>query len=1453
MKKKVFSKLLMVALVATVGAFTSCKDYDDDINDLRSQINGMNTSVTTLVDSKISGVSSTVSTLQSQLADVKTAYAAADAALQKAIDEAKATGSQNATTITSLQGQLAQLDAAKANLENAIATLQAALTEANTTLKTHGESIANLIAADKTLENAINTATANASNALTEAQKAQATASENASNLVKANAEIAALQKTVADNLTSVNAAIETAVADLKGQIATLNGKVAELSTTAAKNEANITTILAKLTSLEGTDKDLLSKIETVNKELAEKIQKNLDEITKIKDVTIAEVRNAMTGEAKAAVAEAMKNALDDYLTTEDVEELIAAAKSENQSLIEALTEKVKQDSTDIRNYVDVEFLQVVKELIAAEKEETTAGSIAAAYKTADETLQKNINTVSGDLAALAEIVKGTEDAQGLVGKITEVQAMLSSENGLSQVGQSILASEEFASAVSQAVGEINGEVLNMITSISLFGNQHHNDDVSDNYYSEYWQFNHELSFLYTTEYNNVFPKKDDFVFNDKLFVNTDKNYTFVQGTLRTESDSILVRVSPVTARLTPSNVILLDSKGNDIVNSGLIQIESVHKYDGLLTTTRAAAESGLWVIKFKLAEGDNGEAFEKAALTKVNGAQNQILYAVGARNTESAADRYVVSEYDLTLNWAPSARVTTFTVNGISIDQLKNRYNYCEDGSRSDILKQGSTTQGQHPELIWLQERVNGVWTDAAYTTVKASGNGQNAGDPRFETSLNYNSYPYNNDDRQTRNVLKVLPGEDISIVYDNTGNKRIKGFYVTLDADFALESAPSEYNAWTSYEYENVGYALQNNGVFTGEFVPATMQDGNSGKIVIKNTKNVLHDIIGFRVYAVNLDGTLVDPDGRAFYVYVGEDLTANEIATVNVTTTVQTPSAIPGSENRGSKTFTQGLFTENQYQYANGYIRWDFMWGENNPAVLANDNATLTYPLANNYRTSYDANGNYWSVPFYSLFNLEFRNGNNDNQWQSLGNTSYVSANSNNILSPYTNAVRAQIKDAARLLDGETYTIKAVALRYGNYEDNNQTYTRFLDTVQVVNIKIKKNVPTSLPSKFKIRANQLANNRTLNVYVKPVQGSYNVANYAANAQPMSTNNSYWQVANAGNFNYVADVKPYDFADIFTGLTTGNENNLVWDQNYVFEVTKSDIGNKSIFVGYDYQPSGSNVAVWGFGTAPWNSEATTSQAYSLPAVHKSYVDDNTEKLVKISYIYRNISLTKNANGTANGPKDFTRTLETVDPDAEQSAFYVKFNCALNIPSIGKMNNNQIVSTQADAWTKYDGDSDAHKAQVKTYNNRFVTSYESDYTLSLDQLVLNPQQIPGLKHSTAEKAGHIGILLTKTYEPTNYSWAEDYSYITLKDLFNNGVLKRGSISLNTTDYYTASWTNNDITLRRVRSYDAFLASDLQSDVPHTVTINVEDVFGHKFAYSFTVTMKKPAMHARQK
>jgi hypothetical protein len=38
---------------------------------------------------------------------------------------------------------------------------------------------------------------------------------------------------------------------------------------------------------------------------------------------------------------------------------------------------------------------------------------------------------------------------------------------------------------------------------------------------------------------------------------------------------------------------------------------------------------------------------------------------------------------------------------------------------------------------------------------------------------------------------------------------------------------------------------------------------------------------DVIGFRVFAVNCDGSLVDPDGRAFYVLVTSEPVDNTLA--------------------------------------------------------------------------------------------------------------------------------------------------------------------------------------------------------------------------------------------------------------------------------------------------------------------------------------------------------------------------------------------------------------------------------------------------------------------------------------------------------------------------------------------------------------------------------------------
>ena len=169
----------------------------------------------------------------------------------------------------------------------------------------------------------------------------------------------------------------------------------------------------------------------------------------------------------------------------------------------------------------------------------------------------------------------------------------------------------------------------------------------------------------------------------------------------------------------------------------------------------------------------------------------------------------------------------------------------------------------------IYYNEVTEFDWKDNSKpaTTVITTGNDANAGK---------NATIADNRDGSAK-ILAVEEGGDIVIDFtkqiglpENEQNKDfgVKGFYVTLDEKFALESAPSELNAWNSYSYENVGY--KKNGT---TYQPAKLFTGNKGTIKILKTNTVKGDVIGFRVYAVNYDGTLTDPDGRAFYVAVGD----------------------------------------------------------------------------------------------------------------------------------------------------------------------------------------------------------------------------------------------------------------------------------------------------------------------------------------------------------------------------------------------------------------------------------------------------------------------------------------------------------------------------------------------------------------------------------------------------
>ena len=239
-------------------------------------------------------------------------------------------------------------------------------------------------------------------------------------------------------------------------------------------------------------------------------------------------------------------------------------------------------------------------------------------------------------------------------------------------------------------------------------------------------------------------------------------------------------------------------------------------------------------------------------------------------------------------------------------------------------------------------------------------------------------------------------MKGKPITIEFTNPAITGVKGFYVTLDEKFAQESAPSELNAWNSYTYENVGY----NGK------PAKLFEGNKGTITIKDMNHVQGDVIGFRVYAVNYDGTLYDPDGRAFYVAVGDVKQEMTIKQANVgidmsTAANWTPRFI---SEKIPVDFSSYNFDENHYSWA-----------------VTEKDASNNKPTA--FDVEYFVNG----TPVYNL-------------------------------SKKVNAIRFVLTDPGQFIDGAVYNVSTTLKKNISSADTE---------VCTVNASFKKVMPTSAPT--------------------------------------------------------------------------------------------------------------------------------------------------------------------------------------------------------------------------------------------------------------------------------------------------------------------------------------------------------------------------------------------------
>lgn len=326
------------------------------------------------------------------------------------------------------------------------------------------------------------------------------------------------------------------------------------------------------------------------------------------------------------------------------------------------------------------------------------------------------------------------------------------------------------------------------------------------------------------------------------------KQITFTDKKSTVYSDSIIIRVNPVGATITKSMVKLLDSQNNSLDN--FVEVDKVEQVEELLTS-RSATPNGLWKIVFKLKDGFDANAFTRAigATFNANGGVTAYrLFAIGITNskTETLDTRCIVSNYGLKVKTSPANRASDLTVNGKSISIIKNRFT------------EGGPLAGTTAATKQLRDY---LWSNAVKST-PLSGNPAVAAITTGSDANIASVFDVRND-KAALNVTNIDGKYEMEFDFSSAGaTDGVRAFYVTLDTAYvsSIENGidPTEREAWLRYHYTNLN----------------TLIDGSRGVISVDESVSLEREEIGFRVFAVNYDGTLADPDGMAFYVILGDD---------------------------------------------------------------------------------------------------------------------------------------------------------------------------------------------------------------------------------------------------------------------------------------------------------------------------------------------------------------------------------------------------------------------------------------------------------------------------------------------------------------------------------------------------------------------------------------------------
>ena len=398
MNKKFLSAILFGAALATsTGTFVSCKDYDEDIDFLQTQIDQNASSLTADMAAKIAALESQISALNSAKQDLAVQLATAKsevAAAMEAAKDAQGDADELAKTISEAVARVSVLEQKSASLESVVAGLQDSKAQMSASLNSLQASITALQTDTKLNSDAI--AAANA---------------EIVAKAAELNAKIAEVSKELGAEIDAIDASLNEIAENYVSKDA-LTSKANELAATDAQLQAQIDAnanyikgVDEAIEALEGADKDIKASLVKSQEDIAG-ISEELEALKK----SVAEQNKAI--EAQIVAAQDAAKAYTDQVA-KGFDGRLTAAEDLLKQLVEMSGEDLSAFITkdDLAKSLEAYITSAEFEAAFEEQKEELAEAIKA-LEAGYEKFQKDIEKKIGD--EVAKLAKYNESLVSL-------------------------------------------------------------------------------------------------------------------------------------------------------------------------------------------------------------------------------------------------------------------------------------------------------------------------------------------------------------------------------------------------------------------------------------------------------------------------------------------------------------------------------------------------------------------------------------------------------------------------------------------------------------------------------------------------------------------------------------------------------------------------------------------------------------------------------------------------------------------------------------------------------------------------------------------------------------------------------------------------------------------------------------------------------------------------------